>query len=423
MKAPVTTAMAVVVAASAAFFAGRATAPSAASGDSSASSAPGTEERATTRSGTASSEAERARRTREGAASENWDAAAEEMRLILTGSDPLSRTQAWLDFINTLDPDQFTAIVEQFREGGFNESNRAEYELLLTAWAKLDPLSAIAYAEENTGGRFARQTILETWATVDPMSAIAWAREHHDDPNDGNPWMVGVIRGLAQTDPALATQLTMEMPRSRERGDALSTLMPVMLAQGADVAKGWVESLTDESLKDGAIRILSEDLARTNPADAANWLAANPGEASNRSIDEVMGTWADRNSEEALAFYYQLPEGDTRTNALRGLTNSMALDDPRAAADFLDQHAADANDNVYQQFVWHSFRGDPSLAANYIGRIEDPRQRDGMYRRMLDGWLRRDYDAAVGWMSSNELPADVANHMERRITEIQNRQR
>ena len=45
-----------------------------------------------------------------------------------------------------------------------------------------------------------------------------------------------------------------------------------------------------------------------------------------------------------------------------------------------------------------------------------------MYRRMLDGWLRRDFDAATTWMSNADLPENVVNRMNERIREIQERQ-
>ena len=351
----------------------------------------------------------------------SWDVLSEEMSRIIKNGDPLARVQAWLDFVNTLDRDQFASVVAEFREKGFPRENMAEYEMLLTAWAKVDPLTALDYATSNIEHPFPRDTILATWAASDPQGAIAWARTNHE--GDGaNGLMVGVIRGLASSDPALASQLMTEMPFSRERGDALAAILPHMLEQGTDAAKSWVTSLTDERLRDGATRRLADELMRTDPADAAKWLAANPGEESGRGIDDAVTRWADTDPGAAIAFYDSMPAGDMRSDALRGLTNQMATKDPQAAAAFLEQHVGDANDRVYQQFVWHSFREEPQLAADYIGRIEDGRQRDRMYRRMLDGWMRRDFDAATQWMTQTDLPPNVVDHMNARIRDYQENQ-
>ncbi|MCU0795226.1 MAG: hypothetical protein MUF31_04740 [Akkermansiaceae bacterium] len=423
MKPTPTLLAAALVASTAAFIAGRMTAPDA---EASASGSE-TSERISARGDRSGAEsAAPSRELRDNGSSRGdrppgMESATDEMLRIMDGLDPLARTQAWLDFINSLDATEFEGVVARFREEGLTQENMAEYALLLTAWAKVDALAALDYAKANTGNSFARNTILTAWAQTDPQGAIAWARQNHEGEG-ANPWMVGVIRGLVASDPALATQLMMEMPRSRERGDALVAILPKMLEQGTDAAKGWVGSIADESLRDGAVRMLSEQLARKDPADAAEWLTSMGGEAAQRGLDDIVSSWASTDRDAAVAYFDRLPQGEARSNALRGLTNQLALDDPQAAAQFLDQHSGDANDRVYQQFVWHSFGSDPALAANYISRISNERERDGMYRRMLDGWLRRDFDAATQWMSSADLPENVVNRMNERIQEMQERQ-
>ncbi|MEM9236473.1 MAG: hypothetical protein AAGB14_06815, partial [Verrucomicrobiota bacterium] len=345
----------------------------------------------------------------------------DEMKRIIGTVDPLARAQAWLDYVNTLDPDQFESVVADFRDAGFTRENMNEYGMLLTAWAKADPLSALDYAKENTGTPFARNTILATWVTNDPEGAIAWANQNHEG-NEANPFMVGVIRGLAQYDPARASQLMGEMPYSDERGRALSAIMPHILSQGSTAAKNWAESIEDERLRGGAIRRMSEELAKEDPRGTAEWLATTDGDVANGAIDDVMEVWQRQDSSAAIAHFETLPAGELRSNALRGLTNEMASEDPAAAADFLDSHANDADDNTYRQFVWNSMRQEPGLAADYIARIGDEGQRDRMYRRMLEGWMWRDMDGASAWIGSTQLPEGVSQHLERRMQDIIERQ-
>ncbi len=420
---------AVLATATVAFTAGRMSAPGGAAADS-ASAAGQAAGKSTLRtgadlSGAASGAGRRGSGTRGEA--ETGTARGEEalakMEEMMRITDPMERNRAWMDFINSIDPAEFESVVASFRGMGITNSRMTEYSMLLSAWAKRDPLQALAYAEANTGNRFARNTILTTWAAYDPDGAIRWARDHHEpDDEEGNPWMIGVIQGIAAHDPERATMLLKGMNYSDERGEALNAMLPNILAQGGDAARAWAEAIEDEQLKQGAIGQIAEALAAKDPAGTADWLAKNPGEAAQRRMDDVISSWMEKDPEAATAYYKNLPAGDVRTNALRGVATSMAMKDPHAAADFLDEHASDANDRVYQQFAWVSFGEAPDLAVSYIGKIANAREQERMYDRMFRGWMRRDPGAAVNWANSATLPQNVQERVQRQIQQMQQQQ-
>lgn len=424
-----TIAGAVVLASASAFFAGRMTAPAGATADKSAaeSQMSGKSSRrsmgGTESSGGMSGSRDASQRGEAKGASARGEAAVAKMEEMMRLTDPMERNKAWMEFINSIDPAEFESIVGSFRGLGMTNSRMTEYSMLLSAWAKKDPLQALAYAEANTGNRFARNTILTTWAASDPDGAIRWAQEHHNpDDEEGNPWMIGVIQGLAGTDPARASQLLAAMNFSEERGEAMAALLPSILAQGPQAAQDWATAITDENLKQGAIGRVAEALAAKDPAGTAAWLAQNPGEAAQRSMDNVLSTWMEQDKDGAMAYYKSLPSGEVRTNALRGVASSLAMENPQAAADFLDQNAAYANDRVYQQFAWSSFGQAPDLAASYIGKITDAREQERMYDRMIGGWMRRDFNAASTWLNSASLPTNVSERLQRRVQQMQERQ-
>lgn len=340
------------------------------------------------------------------------------MEAIVRGENPLDRNRALLAFIDKLAPGDFEEVVANFRNLGITASRMGEYSLLLTAWAQADPLSALTYAKENTSNGFATQTILTSWATTDPDAAIRWAQA--DYKGDGaNPYMPGIIRGLVESDPARATQLLASMPRSEERGEGLDYIMPHLLQQGSEATRSWIASLTDEALRNGAIMRAAEKLANSDPAGTASWLLANPGDAAQRRMDDVYSVWARKDQQAALSSLNKLPAGDDRSNALRGVVNSMAAADPKAAVSLMDQYSNDVNDRLVRNFIWHSYSADPGLAASQISRIGDEGQRDEMYRRMLDNWIERDPSNAQAWIQTNPLPQSVRDRLVRRQTERQ----
>lgn len=335
---------------------------------------------------------------------------------IMRGENSLERNRALLAFIDQLGPADFEQAVASFRSMGITDSRMGEYSLLLTAWAQADPLSALTYAQQNTGNDFATETILTSWSAKDPEAAIRWAQAEYQ--GDGaNPFMPGIIRGLVESDPVRATQLLAGMPRSEERGKGLDYMMPHLLQQGSTATRSWIEAITDESLRNGAMIRAADKLAENDPAGTASWLLANPGEASQRRMDDVYSAWARKDTQAALASFNTLPSGEVRSNALRGVVSSVAVADPKAAVSLMDSYPNDVNDRVVQNFIWHSYGTDPAMAASQIGRIGDEQQRDRMYRRMLDNWIERDAATAQAWIQTNPLPQAVRDRLAQRQTE------
>ena len=333
---------------------------------------------------------------------------------IVRGENALDRNRALLAFIDQLGPDDFEEAVAHFRSLGITQDRFGEYALLLSAWAKTDPTAPLAYPGENTRGGFATSTILTSWASIDPEAAIRWAQANHE--GDGaNPHLAGIIRSLGASDPFRATELLTSMPRSTERGDALDAMLPHLLTQGNEATRAWIADIADDSLRNGAMMRVAERLAESDPAGTATWLAANPGEATQRRMDDVYQVWARQDQQTAVASLAALPSGEIRSNALRGVISSVASQDPTAAVSMMDRYSNDVTDRVVQNFVWHSFRNDPTAAVGQISRIADERERDQMYGRTLGYWMERDADAASTWIQNNPLPAKVQEDINRRM--------
>lgn len=334
----------------------------------------------------------------------------DQLTSIVRGEDALDRNRALLAYIDRLGPADFEQAIDRFRSLGITESRMGEYAQLLSAWAKVDPNGALAYAEANTRGGFAANTILTTWAASQPDAAIQWAQTHHE--GDGaNPYLPGIIRGLAANDPQRAYELLTSMPRSIERGEGLDAIMPHVLAQGAEATRQWIASLNDESLRNGAMMRSAEALAAEDPAGTANLLLANPSEATRRRMDDVYRVWARQDQAAAIQAFSALPAGEERTNALRGVVNAMASSDPQAAVAMLDQYPNDVNDRMVQNVIWHSFGSDPALALSQIPRMTDGGNRNQAYTRMLNAWRQRDPAAANAWIQRNPLPPAVLERL------------
>lgn len=355
---------------------------------------------------------------RDRAGSESLQVRLKRLEAIVQGENALDRNRALLAYIDQLAPEDFQAAVDHFRNMGMGDNRNSDLALLLSAWAKVDPLTAVTYARENTRGGFATNTILTTWATLDPEAAIQWAQSNHQG-DEGNDFYAGIIRGLAATDPVRATELLTSMPRGEERGDALEEMVPHVLRNGPEAAQMYVASIKDDTLRNSLMSEMAESMAEIDPQGTAMWLLANPGEAATRRSDDVFEAWAEKNTPEALAAFATLPAGEFRSNALSGLIGEIAEKNPKDAAAMLDRYPNDVTDDVVQTVVWDSLRNDPATAVDQIYRISNEGQRDQMYRRALGRWLERDPASAQVWLQKNPVSENVMNALARRQAQQQ----
>lgn len=351
-----------------------------------------------------------------------WSDPIARMEAIINNPDPLDRAEQWLRFVKGLDATEIEDVIVTFRGKGLAGDNLSEYSMLLSAWAKYDPISALDYAKQNTGSPFARQTILTSWATTDPVAAMRWAEKNHDGEG-ANPWMVGVIRGIAASDPARATELMNAMPYSRERGDALTAVMGHYLKQGPEAARSWAISIEDERLRDGAISRIADKLAITDAAGTADWLIANPGEGSARAMDDVMERMTEADPQAAISYFNNMTDETMKKRALEGITDELAVRDPLAALSLMDSNPSLMTDGVVQEFVWSARSSEPALGASAIARMQSDEERERTYRRYIGSWMRRDIDGALSWVNQNQLSESVQRSVQSMAERIRNEDR
>lgn len=326
--------------------------------------------------------------------------------------DPHTRNREMLAYIGRLGPDDFEAAVAHFRSLGSFEERQGEFTMLLSAWAKIDPFAALAYAKANdyandTSGRFVSESMLNAWASRDPDAALRWAKANHQG-GAANPYLVGIIRSIAETNPNRASKILTGMPRSVERAVALESVIPHFLSQGNDAALAWINSIDDERLRSAAMMSAVDKLAATDPAGTAELLMSNPSETAVSQIYNVYRTWAYQDQQAATNSLASLPSGEIRSNALHGLIASVASENPQDAVSLLNQFPNDVSDSTVQNLIAGALRGgELSLAASQIARIQDEEKRNSAYLSCLLKWSREDSSAANTWIRNNQVPPSV----------------
>ncbi|MEO5913407.1 MAG: hypothetical protein ABIS50_04185 [Luteolibacter sp.] len=338
----------------------------------------------------------------------------ERMSDIVRLTDPFQRQRAMMDLIDTLGPDQFAAVAEQFRQLDHFGDSRGEYDLILRGWAKADPLSALDYVSKQPNNRGASATILSTWAGNDASGAERWAIDHFTGEG-ANPYMSSVIRGIATTDISHASELALAMPSGRERGDAVSGITDALFMQGLDAAMAYPASITgDDQLRGGFVAAIANRLIGKDPDQAATWLASmDQGDIQNRASRQVADALARTDTSKAAAWVKTL-KPEAQAEAARGVIPIMSTSDITATAQWVTGLAGTPGyDNVVEEFVWSCNGRAPEQSAAWIQGVSNPDQQRRLYHRMLGEWAQQDPAAVKQWVATNNVPDDVRRRFSR----------
>lgn len=341
----------------------------------------------------------------------------EEVGRLRALQDPIARAEGFLKLVNGLSADEFLEVVATYREGGVRDENFGEYRILLTAWAKADPYGALDYAQENTRTSLARQTILASWAQDDAASAIVWARDNFENDDEGkraNPWLVGVIEGLASTDVEQATALLQELPFSRERGEALGAIFAQINLESAEAGKDWIASLDDPQLQAGAAARLADKLAETDPAGAAEWAASLGEDAMKRSAGNIIENWA-KSDPSAARDWVESQTTEIAAAAGPSLVSELyqAGDIDGATAWLTDRAGDPAFDSSVRTMAMQSLGENPTAAADWIMQLSNEQDQERTLHRVVGNWQRQDAEGLAQYVETHEVPQSIRDRVTR----------
>lgn len=355
------------------------------------------------------------RERREAAARGEKDREGRERKLedIVHMGDPLDRQLALMEALKRLGPNDFAAFADHYRSLDHYGNSRGEFEMILRAWAKADPLGALTHAGQRPDGFGDQTVLLAAWAGNDAAAAERWALDHHQ--GDGpNPFLVSVIRGVAVNDIAHASELAASMANSRERGEAMEAITRALMVQGKDAAMAFPNTIQDPDMRGGYISMIADRLANRDAKVAADWIASfSDADSQNRGARRVADALARQDLNQAAAWVRKLDPA-AQAEAARGVVQPMSSGDIPGTAKWVSTLNGIPNyDKVVEEFVWSCDVRSPEQSAAWIAGMSDPAQRTRLYHRMLGEWARRDPNAVKNWVANNKVPDSVAQRFNR----------
>ena len=284
-------------------------------------------------------------------------------------------------------------------------------KLLMRSWAAIDPVSALQYAmrnlDENTERRFGVTEVLAGWAKLDKNAALNWANENNSvaRPED-NPYLVGVIKGLAEKNSAEADQLLKDLPPGNAKWQASTYLAQEYSKKSTAEAVAWANDFPtdDPRLRETILGQISARLARQDTLGTAKWvLSMETDQASKRVMDNLMTHWVSTDAQQASGWVAALKDDDTKILAMKQLASRWSLVDPVATAEWLNGFPPSPElDPVVGEFVDRISSRDPEGAAGWASSIVDPQSKKKALDRVLKSWEQVDPEGSRAWFQQNQ---------------------
>ena len=297
----------------------------------------------------------------------------EDLMTRVASSNPVVRLRAFTELLQDPTPDNLRAAREAYDKLPGGPSRFSELRMLAFSWGQMDPQAALEWVDGLSGfeDRIGAGAVMDSWARYDSASALAWATENFEG-ND-NPYLVGVVSGMSESDLGGASELMASMPQSRSRGRAASILLEKTWQQGENVALQFAENLPEGALQNYMFGEIGKKIAKEDMQRAVQWVERmDESEVKVQVSEEVAERWARESPVEAAEWVSQMPEGESRSESMEEVVTQWARKDPTATAEWLNQFpSGELMDEPIERFVREVVRKEPDTALTWAEAIVD----------------------------------------------------
>jgi hypothetical protein len=204
--------------------------------------------------------------------------------------------------------------------------------------------------------------------------------------------MAQLFARWGELEPIAAIEFSKTLPRSSDKHDALIAILNGWMEIAPDAAEKWVAEQPEGNLKGTAWETIIAAYAADNPRKALALAQSTklPWRNLQGLAEPIFGAWAVRDPTGAAAETTKLPQDFLRMEAQCIIAKQWAETDPNRAIEW-----AESLPDLLLSHEWEGFGG----MVTTVGA-----DRSNTMKRIVDTWLKRDADAAVGWL--RQLPDD-----------------
>lgn len=305
--------------------------------------------------------------------------------------------------------DRFTCL--QKRLGDKVQINQYELLPIFSDLAKdtlpnrADEMLAL-FKKGNQLDDYSLATTLKDWAAADPAAALAFVDKLG---NQGNRLTGLIIAGLADKDPALASQLALKLPPGRARGEALRGVAANMAKKDLGAALDWLNQSGAWDRGNGPYSTDPTEgvigtAVNANPAAAAQLLVDRPGLFENqqgpRQVSALFRQWAGKDPAAVAAWLAAHPLSETHQKAAESALQQASL--TRLPMDeALNAWAAlpaDARSGSLNDLTQRLMSEDPAHAVERLAAVLPQQEREETLGKLLAYLPAGDFSLAMPYL-------------------------
>jgi hypothetical protein len=340
---------------------------------------------------------------------------------IFRESDRFARTEKLISVLRAIPADQKHAF-EAALDGLDVPNRELDRVLVLTAWAKHDAAAATRWAKN-------RERVAVVKSAMFAESVYIWALEDHESflsdmemalymkGGIEREMMRALIRGWFDSGEPHLERFIRDMPaQSTDRQRAIDTLVRLMIERdGAAATVEWAKALSGDTYYRKTVNSrVAGQVVVIDSKLAVDWCA----EICDSPLGEAMPSmiahaWAATAGEEAMDFITSLPNAvGVRVGARSGYGRFIKTDIDRAAAWIETTTEEQRRGPVMQGPVGMytnmlSGKGQPLLAIEWLGYLQNEDERESRHIQVMRRWLRKDEPAAEAWMAQSSMSEEA----------------
>ncbi len=275
-----------------------------------------------------------------------------------------------------------------------------EQRQLLEALAAVDPVAAMAQAQQLKGDRQAQAVaaVLAVWGSNDPEAAWKWVSPDNIYQYDQ------LLEVFGKNDPEVAARFASGLAGSRPELTQelyLAALMGITHSGGYGTARQLVESANIRSEdRNVLMNYVAGAWATYDPQAAAQWVMGQSGDAQSSALIGLGESWSNVDPQAAANFAARLTGSPQRQLLLQQSISKWLMENPAAATNWL---ASAENHQDYDQAI-HTLSTLPNLvrdqaptALAWSERIYDSNLRMTAVQQILGEMKVKDPVGAVAY--------------------------